>query len=197
MTIFRLFSTIIFSFILVLSAPSLSVAQGFDIVLNADDIGGTDIGQTIPHSLSAVDQNGDKQDFETMKSHKGLLLVFIRSVSWCPYCQLQVIEMNNRLSDFQSKGYDIAVVTYEPSEKSKPFSDKNQITIPILADTDLSIIKSFNILNEDYEQGSAYYGAPHPAIFVISSDRRIVSRYQEDGFKDRPSLDVILDELAP
>ena len=42
---------------------------------------GPAVGEAIP-SFSAVDQNGDRQSFDSLKGPNGLLLLFHRSADW-------------------------------------------------------------------------------------------------------------------
>lgn len=42
---------------------------------------GPPVGAVIPN-FSAVDQNGRRQTFETLRGSKGLVLMFVRSADW-------------------------------------------------------------------------------------------------------------------
>jgi hypothetical protein len=43
---------------------------------------GPKVGSALPHSLSAMDQNGRAQDFASLKGTRGLILLFSRSLNW-------------------------------------------------------------------------------------------------------------------
>jgi hypothetical protein len=43
---------------------------------------GPKVGDRIPHALTAVDQTGAARDFGSVKSGRGLVLLFNRSVDW-------------------------------------------------------------------------------------------------------------------
>jgi hypothetical protein len=43
---------------------------------------GPKVGEKIPHALAAVDQAGTQRDFNAVKSGRGLVLLFNRSVDW-------------------------------------------------------------------------------------------------------------------
>ena len=43
---------------------------------------GPKIGETIPHPLTARDQNGVARDFQSLKGDRGLVLPFSRSHNW-------------------------------------------------------------------------------------------------------------------
>ena len=157
--------------------------------------GPAQLGDHIPADLSASDQQGKLRNFDDLHGDSGLILVFSRSLDWCPYCQKQAVDINGKRAAFEDQGYKIAMVTYDEPHKSKSFSDRHDIRYPVLSDHDSAIIKAFGLLNTEYKQGTKYYGVPHPAIFVISPDGLIKARYEEKGYKKRPDLKVILQDL--
>ena len=57
---------------------------------------GPKVGETVPYPIEALDQTGMAQTFDTLKGDNGLILLFNRSVDWCPYCQNQVIDWNKK-----------------------------------------------------------------------------------------------------
>ena len=72
------------------------------------------------------------------------------------------------------------------------FADKNGLGFELLSDPDSAAIMAFNLLNEQMKSGSRYYGIPHPAIMFVGTDETIRAVLREEGYKNRPSLDVIL-----
>lgn len=43
---------------------------------------GPKVGAVIPQPLAATDQDGEAQDFASLKGPRGLILLFARSLSW-------------------------------------------------------------------------------------------------------------------
>lgn len=43
---------------------------------------GPKIGAAIPHTLKAVDQSGQHQDFKSLARRRGLIILFSRSYDW-------------------------------------------------------------------------------------------------------------------
>ena len=43
---------------------------------------GPKVGTQIPHSLKALDQNSQHQDFKSLARKRGLIVLFSRSLSW-------------------------------------------------------------------------------------------------------------------
>ncbi len=153
------------------------------------------VGETLPHSLKSVDQTGQTQSFETLKGEKGLILVFVRSTQWCPYCKNQLKALNASKQAITHKGYNLVAISYDPVAGQKAFSDKNSISYPLLSDEGSQIIKAFGILNESIEQGTRAYGIPHPTLYQIDHNGVIRGVLAEEGYKNRPSIEAILGML--
>jgi peroxiredoxin len=153
------------------------------------------VGQKIPHDLSTLDQNGVSQSFDALKGESGLVVLFVRSVDWCPYCQGQIIGINDNLQEFTNAGYKVVTISYDQPETLKIFSDKRDVKFTLLSDPQSKIIKSFSILDPDQKAGTRFYGIPHPTIYVINPHGVITAILSEEGYKNRPELQDILDAL--
>ena len=151
--------------------------------------------EKIPHDISSLDQNGIRQSFEALKGEKGLVILFIRSVDWCPYCQGQIMSISESLQEFTNAGYKVATISYDPPETLKSFSDKRDIDFTLLSDPQSEIIKAFDILDPVQKAGTRFYGIPHPTIYVIDSNGIITSVLAEEGYKKRPGLQDVLNAL--
>lgn len=176
---------LIFAFAMLLfSIPSLSYASAAPVA-----------GDKIPHNLEALDQKGQQQDFESLKGKKGLVVLFVRSMDWCPYCQKQVVDINENMSAFTEAGYNVVFISYDPVETLKSFTDKHSIGITLLSDPQSDIIKTFGIFNTEQKPGTRFYGIPNPTIYVVNADGTIISVLAKEGYKDRPELKDVLDAL--
>ncbi len=151
-------------------------------------------GEVIP-SFEAADQNGQPQSFETLKGEKGAVLVFFRSVDWCPFCQRQLKALSGYAEQYKSLGYNLVGVSYDNVDSLMKFSDKNELGFTLLSDVGSKIIKSFGILNTDIGEGSKAYGTPNPTIYVVDDKGVIQAILAEEGYKDRPNPADILGYL--
>lgn len=153
------------------------------------------VGDAIPGTLSAKDQTGKEQSFDTVKGQRGVTLVFVRSLDWCPYCQAQTIELNDRAAEFAAQGYPLVTVSYDSPEKLLAFAKKHDVSITLLSDTASTIINQFGLLNEEHQPGSFAYGIPHPGVFVVGADKTVRAKFFKDGYQDRPEVEEILDGI--
>jgi len=62
----------------------------------------------------------------------------------------------------------------------------------MLSDQGSETIKAFGVLNEDFEPDHFAYGVPYPVVYVVGYDGVVQAVLQEDGYKKRPEIDVIV-----
>lgn len=67
------------------------------------------------------------------------------------------------------------------------------ISYPILRDQGAKAVKKLGILNREYRMDHRAYGIPHPGVFLIDTSRVIFAKFAEKDFKERPSIDVIME----
>lgn len=69
--------TVLLLFVLSFPLHANAAASDFDRLDK-----GPKIGVTIPHSLRAVDQHDQYQDFKSLARRRGLIILFSRSLDW-------------------------------------------------------------------------------------------------------------------
>ena len=168
-------------------------------VVNAPDLGPT-LGDKIPHDLTVMTALGDETSFQQLTGEKGLVLFFVRSVDWCPFCRAQAVDVNKRIAEFNDRGLNVAFVSYDAPTKQAPFVRKWGFEPALLSDEKIEVIEAFGLRNETHKEGSRFFGIPHPAVFIINNEKGIVGKlYEEDyisnakSYRERPAVDVILD----
>jgi len=163
---------------------------------------GPAIGETIPHDLSIMSASGVVRSFDTLVGEKGMALFFIRSIDWCPFCQAQVIEVDGRAQEFEDRGLSVVFMSYDPPAEQQKFIKRRKIDTVLLSDQESEVIDAFGLRNENYELGSRGYGVPHPAVFIINTDKTVAEKFYEDDFlsntksyRNRPAVDIILEAV--
>lgn len=164
---------------LIVFAPAAVMAKGIDV------------GKAIP-AIAAKDQKGKEQSFDSLKGSKGLTLVFVRSLEWCPFCQRQVMDLAENAGKFKDAGYPVAIVSYDSADKLAQFSAKFKVDLPLLSDPRSDMIKSFGIFNDNYAKGTMAYGTPFPGVYVMNADKTVKAKFFKEGVQDRPSVDELL-----
>lgn len=122
----------------------------------------------------------------------GRALVFFRSADWCPFCKTQLVELNAIAGDLAEAGWTLEALSYDSPEVLAAFSEEEGLGFTLLSDEGSQIIDAFGLRNEDVRAGSRTDGIPHPAIIFISNEGRVKAVLREEGYRERPSLDLIL-----
>ena len=162
----------------------------------AEDIPGPGVGEAFPHSLAALDQNGNPQSLEKLYGTKGAAVFFVRSADWCPFCKRQLVDINARLADFEALGLSVISVSVDEVPLIKQFADEQNVGYAMLADPAGDINEQLGIRDEQYPVGSAQFGVPRPTLYIIDRSGTIRARYMEPTYRTRPDLDVVLPEVA-
>lgn len=157
------------------------------------------IGAPAP-AFTVIGADGTPVTLASLSGQSGTIVSFVRSADWCPFCKKQLIELNAQQESFAAAGWQLVGVSYDAPEKLAKFAGKSEISYPLLSDTNSATIKAFGLLNEEVAPDSRSYGIPHPALVFIGADGTVRAVLREEGFRDRPSAEVIeeaIKRLAP
>ena len=180
-----------------LSILFLVFATLFSASAFADDSAqiGPGIGDTAPEFIAMSDA-GEAMSFDDVSGENGVALVFYRSADWCPFCQKQLVSLNEIDETTANAGWPLVGVSYDDPATLLEFASKRDLTFELVSDTDSAMIKAYGLLNEDYAPGSRAYGIPHPAIVFVSKDGIVRHVLREEGYRSRPEQELILETVS-
>ncbi len=181
-------------------AAALAVPMMLAITARAEDMAKADLGPPVgtdlPFELALKDSTGTMLGFEDLTRSNGLVLIYSRSLDWCPICKTQAQEIVAEAEGFAERGYGVAIVTYDAPEKLAAFAEKHGAEgVTLLSDPDSSTIDALGIRNEDMKAGSRFDGIPNPIVFVVTPDQTIAAKLYQDDYRDRPALGDVFSEL--
>lgn len=155
------------------------------------------MGTQIPHNLAATDQHGEAQTFASLAGDKGAVLVFYRSADWCPFCQMQLIDLNLHAREKAAAlGYNLIGISYDPVATLDKFSKKWSIGFPLLSDDGSLIIDTFGLRNDSrYKEGDRAWGVPYPMLIVTDNTGTVLAKLSKEGYRDRPEPAVLIETL--
>ena len=133
--------------------------------------------------------------FTDLAGEKGTVVAFFRSADWCPYCKKQLIDLKEAAAPLADDGWTLIGVSYDPPETLADFKAAKDLPYGLYSDAGSAVIDAFDLRNPDVPAGSRYDGIPHPAIVFIAADGTVKAVMREEGYKDRPAVDAIM-ELA-
>lgn len=179
------------------AAVSLSLAAAATAAAEGPELG-PKIGAAIPHDLAATDANGVARNFDSLVGPKGMALYFVRSIDWCPYCKAQALSVDAARAEFAKRGLSVVFISYDPVEKQKEFAQGNDVGVTLLSDPKSEIIDAFGLRNERHVSGR-FAGIPHPAAFIVKTDRKTaVKLFEADyatndkSYVNRPEVGAVL-----
>jgi peroxiredoxin len=139
-----------------------------------------------------------------------VVLLFYRG-QWCPYCNKQLVRMEDSLSLLKAKGAMVFAITPESAESMVKTVQKTKASFPLLSDSGLLIMTAYKVafnVDEktvvkykgygiDFGEANGANGAvlPVPAVYIINQKGIITYRYFDKDYAKRPSVKDILDNL--
>lgn len=144
---------------------------------------------------------------EVLKGNK-VVLIFYRG-GWCPFCNLQLRQYQDLISEFEACGAKIIAISPEVPDRVIMAAEKEGFKIQALSDLDNVVARKFTQmlryegksfeklkeigidLNEINQSESGE--VPIPAVFVIGKDMRVLFARSEGGdYKKRVNPGEVL-----
>ncbi len=153
---------------------------------------GIQVGDRAP-LFTLKDQNDREFSLETLVKKGPVAVVFVRSVEWCSYCQLQTIQLSQHLEKIQSAGGQVVMVCYDAPEKVKRFAERRKINVPILSDSDSRTIEAYAmraVSGSGQQLGSSQHGT-----FVIDGSGIVRSKPYLTSFEGDGAVDALTSAL--
>lgn len=170
---------------LIATLAALPASAGIDI--------GPAIGAKAPAlAPTATDATGTAATLKSIRGGHGTVLMFFRSVKWCPYCQHQMIEFKAATAPLAQRGYRLAAISYDDPATQAAFAAKEGVTLTFLSDPGSKTIDAWGLRDPQYKPDSFAYGVPRPAIFVLDAKGVVRAKLAEDGYKVRPTVEAVL-----
>ncbi|MCI5043921.1 MAG: peroxiredoxin family protein [Aquisalinus sp.] len=163
---------------------------------NTTDLGPA-VGTPLPHDLSTAGQ----APYADLAGENGAVIFFVRSISWCPYCKNQIINISSNAEAFDERGLSLIYVSYDAVDEQLKFRESKNLNGNFVSDPQSEVIDAFGLRNLDYDEDHFAHGAPHPAVFFVLPDGTIKAKlYEEDyldnsrSYQNRPALEIILEK---
>lgn len=152
---------------------------------------GLAIGDSAP--LNATLNSGDGETSLSAVLEDGpAVLIFTRSVEWCPFCQTQLKGVNGIVADLETRGYKLYGVSYDSVESQDRFSKNQMLNYEMLSDQSSDVIDAFGLRDPQYTEGKAV-GVPYASVIVVDQDGKITAKSVSGNFRKRPTNEQILE----
>lgn len=126
-------------------------------------------GEKAP-DFKGLDQDGKVISLKDFKGKKVILYFYPQDNT--PTCTNEACNLRDNFSPLKKKGFAIIGVSPDDSKKHKKFIDKFDLPFPLIADTEMKIIKEYDVWGLKKFMGRIYNGLVR-TTFVIDEKGKI------------------------
>ena len=167
------------------------------------------IGETIPNFSLKNAKNEVVNSSDILKNGK-MIIAFYRG-SWCPYCNLELKALQEKISEFKEKNATLVAISPQSPDNSLSIIEKHNLTFEVLTDKDNTFAKQLGIVFELQDFVLPFYNAlginlssfnknddtslPIPAVFVVNENGIIIYKFADANYMNRIDIDELLNTL--
>ena len=167
------------------------------------------VGERLPR-IVLCEINGGLVDVNAMLENGPVVISFYRG-GWCPYCNLELRALQQRLSAIKEIGGSLVAIGPELPTREEITTAANALTFPLLFDQDNRVARSFRLVHKiDPEvvaiqlrngndvaafNGSDVAEVPLPATYVVDRTGVICYAFVDADYTRRAEPDAILEAL--
>ncbi|MHA7262721.1 thioredoxin-dependent thiol peroxidase [Arthrobacter sp. TMN-37] len=104
-------------------------------------------------------------------------VVYFYPAAATPGCTTQACDFRDNLSSLAGAGYSVLGVSPDAPEKLRAFSDKEQLTFPLLSDEDHAVAEAWGAWGEKKNYGKTYEGLIRSTVVVDESGKVELAQY--------------------
>ena len=167
------------------------------------------IGEIIPDFSLKNAKNEVVNSTDILKNGR-MIIAFYRG-SWCPYCNLELKALQEKISEFKEKNATLVAISPQSPDNSLTVIEKHHLTFEVLTDKDNVFAKQLGIVFELQDFVLPYYHAlgidlssfnentnnslPIPAVFVVNESSKIIYKFADANYMNRIDIDELLKTL--
>jgi len=170
---------------------------------------GPKVGDKAP-SFSLPNARGETVDIAAKLKDGPVVVSFYRG-GWCPYCNLELRALQQKLPEIEDLGASLVAVSPETPDHSLSTAEKNELKFEVLSDVGNSVARGFNLVFEVAEElrpiydkfgidipghnGDDTFEIPMPATYVIDTDGTVLHAFVDADYTKRMEPDDVVDVL--
>ncbi|MGL4401290.1 MAG: peroxiredoxin-like family protein [Luteolibacter sp.] len=101
------------------------------------------VGDVAP-DFTLTNADGKEVALSALLKDGPVILTWYRG-GWCPYCNIALAAMQEKLPEFRKAGAQLVALTPELPDKSLTTTEKSKLTFPVLTDKDHAVARKFGI----------------------------------------------------
>ena len=139
---------------------------------------------------------------------QGMLLISFYRGHWCPYCNLELQALQERLTDITAQGATLVAISPQTPDQSLTTRQKHELKFPVLSDAGNKVAKQFGLvytldvgLRPIYQafgidlqahNGDSSFELPLPATYLVAKDGSVLESYVDVDYRKRLAPDTAL-----
>ena len=100
--------------------------------------------------------------------------------------------MQKDLKTIEDAGVRVVGISYDSVDVLKKFTDKQNITFPLLSDPDSKVITAYALRNKEVAGKKDFDGIPYPGTLLVDKDGVIRAKLFVDGYRERHSTEELV-----
>lgn len=122
---------------------------------------------SVAPDFTLSDQDGTPVSLAALRGGKVVLYFYPQAMT--PGCTTQACDFRDNIASFQGEGYTVLGISKDELAKLVEFRERDQLTFPLLSDTDLAVHKAYGAWGEKSNYGKVYTGTLR-STFVIDEE---------------------------
>ena len=162
-------------------------------------------------AFSLPNVHGEPVASESLWAEGSTVISFYRG-GWCPYCNIELRALQERLPEIEALGARLVAITPETPDNALSTQEKNEIAFEVLSDGGNQVASAFGLtfrlpdaVNDLYKgqfgidieasNGEASQTLPVPATFVIGKGGKVLKAFVDADYTKRAEPDEIIAAL--
>ncbi|MEM9212853.1 MAG: peroxiredoxin-like family protein [Cyanobacteria bacterium P01_F01_bin.150] len=166
-------------------------------------------GETLP-DIQLPNATGQIVAIRDLLQAGPVVISFYRG-GWCPYCNLELKALQNKLPEIKGLGANLVAISPETPDASLSTAEKNELEFEVLSDVGNQVAKALGLaftlpeeLRPIYSQfgidipahnGDTTFELPIPATYVIAADGTVAFAFVDPDYTQRLDPSKIVDAL--
>lgn len=147
-----------------------------------------EIGDKVP-DLLGLDADGREVRLSDYPGKRVILYFYPKDST--SGCTAEACSMRDNLPELDREGYQVIGVSVDSADSHKKFAAKNNLTFPLIADTDHKLVEQMGVWGEKSMYGRKYMGT-FRTTFIIGPDGVIETIFLPKQIKTKTHAEQIL-----
>ena len=126
-------------------------------------------GDSAP-DFTLTDDTGDSVSLKDLRGQK--VIVYFYPAEMTPGCTTQACDFTDNLASLKAAGYEVVGISKDKPEKLAKFRERDSLTITLLSDPDLSVLKAWGAYGLKKLYGKEVEGVIR-STFVVDEDGKV------------------------